>query len=338
MFARKFIADNRTDARRLKSEAQDEFRSIIYRYMSRVRRGDADLHFPQREVHLHVVTPSEEELEIINIVSKSLDGLNRLVQIGILKTLVSSPEALQLLLSGMAERGTIPKNFAEKVKTVVNNISTTAKLNGLESLIDKLRAEKPDGWRVVIFTTRLETQTSIQNFLENKGILCGLINGSTTSINTETLTKFRKEEPDINVIISTEAGSEGVNMQAANVLVNYDLPWNPMIVEQRIGRIQRLGSLHEKVIIFNIVLENTFEEYVVGRLMEKLQMASSAIGDIESLLQASGVGEHEDSEKAFEDKMLKLVMDSLKGKDVKKAAKRAVESIEKAKVQLKKEE
>jgi SNF2 family DNA or RNA helicase len=76
--------------------------------------------------------------------------------------------------------------------------------------------------------------------------------------------------------VSTEAGSEGVNLQAANVLVNFDLPWNPMIVEQRIGRIQRLASEHASVCICNMILRGTFEEYIVGRLMEKLQLASHA--------------------------------------------------------------
>ena len=98
------------------------------------------------------------------------------------------------------------------------------------------------------------------------------------------------------MIVSTEAGSEGVNLQVANVLVNYDLPWNPMIVEQRIGRIQRLASEHASVSILNIILKDTFEEYIVGRLMEKLQMAAHAIGDIEALLEASGIDD-EDGER-----------------------------------------
>ena len=89
--------------------------------------------------------------------------------------------------------------------------------------------------------------------------------------------------------MSTEAGSEGVNLQVANLLVNFDLPWNPMIVEQRIGRVQRLASEHAHVSIFNIMLRGTFEEYIVGRLMEKLQMAAHAVGDIEALLQGVGI-------------------------------------------------
>ena len=67
-----------------------------------------------------------------------------------------------------------------------------------------------------------------------------------------------------------------------------------MIVEQRIGRVQRLGSQHKNVIVYNVMLAGTFVEYIVGRLMTKLQMATDAIGDIESLLEASGVGNGEE--------------------------------------------
>src|SRR4029077_5306913 len=123
---------------------------------------------------------------------------------------------------------------------------------------------------------RLETQTTIQEFLECKGIKIGIINGASGRRNQETIARFKKNPPEIHVIVSTEAGSEGINLQVANVLANYDLPWNPMIVEQRIGRIQRLASEHRSVSIFNVTLRGTFEEYIVGRLMEKLQMASHA--------------------------------------------------------------
>jgi hypothetical protein len=140
------------------------------------------------------------------------------------------------------------------------------------------------------------------------------------------------------VIVSTEAGSEGVNLQVANVLVNYDLPWNPMIVEQRIGRIQRLASEHAKVSILNITLKNTFEEFIVGRLMEKLQMAAHAIGDIEALLEAAGIGDDEDNDGSFDDKILRLVLSALAGKDVEKATRQAEESILQAKTKLEAEE
>ena len=149
----------------------------------------------------------------------------------------------------------------------------SAKLMGLRNLIEKLKAENPNGWRLVVFTIRRETQTTIQNFLEGYGLKVGIINGDSGERNQETIKGFRNKPPVYRVIVSTEAGSEGVNLQVANVLVNYDLPWNPMIVEQRIGRVQRLASDHAYVSIYNVTLRGTFEDYIVGKLMAKLQMA-----------------------------------------------------------------
>lgn len=338
-FARKFIADGRTNARQLKPEMQDEFRSIVYGYMSRIRRGDAKLHFPERIVQLHRVVPTEKELELIRAIAEPIQELNFFAQIIILQALVSSPEALVKVLEGMALRGTAPKSLVKIVQGIVRDIKVTTKLNGLSTLINNLREKQPNTWRVVVFTRWRETQTTIQLFLESQGISCGLINGDSSIKNQDVITRFKTELPEINVIISTEAGSEGVNLQAANVLVNYDLPWNPMIVEQRIGRIQRLSSNFANVSIFNIVLQGTFEEYIVGRLMEKLQLASQAIGDIEALMEASGIDEGGDNDSSgFEEKIRQLVVASLAGKDVEQATHKAADSITNAKKELEKEE
>lgn len=337
MFVRNYIADSRTEARQLKEDAKDEFRNIVYRYMSRTRRSDAMLHFPEREVQLHKVNPSIDELKLIEIISEPIQELNRLVQISILQALVSSPQALSSQLQNSARKGTIPKSLAEDVKNIVDNMPISAKLKGLGLLIDQLAREQGNCWRVVIFTERRETQTTIEAFLGEKRISCGLINGDSGLKNQETIRKFNCNPPKIHAIISTRAGSEGVNLQAANVLVNYDLPWNPMIVEQRIGRIQRLMSNYANVCIFNIVLSNTFEEYIVGRLMEKLQMASHAIGDIEALLEAAGMDD-EDNVKGFEELIRELVIASLAGKNVEEEAKLAADSINLAKVKLIQEE
>lgn len=336
LFAKKYIADSHSDARKLKESSQEEFRSVVYWYMSRIRRWDANLHFPDRIVQMHNVEPTPQEIELISVATKSIEKLNRLVQIGILQSLVSSPEALVWRLENMVHNKTITETFMLEVKEVAKRIPITTKLKGLGVLINDLRSERPQDWRVVIFTRFLHTQTSIQSFLNDQKIACGVINGKTSSNNKETIAKFSKEHPEINVIISTEAGSEGVNLQVANVLVNYDLPWNPMIVEQRIGRIQRLGSNHDKVCIFNIVLQGTFESYIVWRLMEKLQMASHAIWDIESLLQGSGTDDNE--ENRFEENILQLVLASLAGKDVEIATQKINNSIEEARIQLEQEE
>ncbi len=334
-FATRFIADKRDQARQLKEEAREDFRSIVYGYMSRIRRGDANLLFPDRIVQMHQVDPTEAELKLIKTIAGPIQKLNRLAQISILQALTSSPQALSLQLSNMAQKGTVPPELAAAVKSIVSSMSHSAKLTGLGHLVEALKKENPNGWRLVVFTGRRETQTAIETFLTSHGLKVGTINGDSGERNQETIARFRKNPPDLRVIVSTEAGSEGVNLQVANVLVNYDLPWNPMIVEQRIGRVQRLASDHANVSIFNIMLRGTFEEYVVGRLMEKLQMASHAIGDIEALLQGS-VGDADDD--SFEDRILDLVLSALAGKDYEKDTRLIEQSIQDAKNTFEKEE
>ena len=329
MFAKKFIADDKETARHLRSEAIEEFRSVVYGYMSRVRRGDAKLHFPDRIVKRHQVDPTPAELELIKTIAAPIQTLNCLVQISILKALASSPEALNAQLKNMARNGTIASSLSHAVNAIVEKMPTTAKLKGLGQLIEQLRKQDPDRWRLVVFTALRETQTTIQTFLENYGFKVGIINGDSGQRNQETIERFRASPPQHRIIVSTEAGAEGVNLQAANVLVNFDLPWNPMVVEQRIGRIQRLASEYANVIVYNITLRGTFEEYIIGRLIEKLQMASHAIGDIDSLLQSADGSDDEEGEQ-FEERLLQLVLKALASKDKKKAAELEVASIEEA--------
>ena len=295
MFARKFIADNREQARQLNPEARDEFRSIVYSYMSRIRRGDAKLYFPDRVVQMHKVDPTAAEQRLIRAIAKPIQKLNRLAQISILQALTSSPDALMAQLNNMARNGTVPQEFAATVRDHRHRHAHQRQASWARQADRPTKAGKPrtlaasrlhrDGWR---------HRPPSRTFWRSKALKVGIINGYSGARNQETIARFRKNPPDFHVIVSTEAGSEGVNLQVANVLVNYDLPWNPMIVEQRIGRVQRLASEHASVGIFNVMLRGTFEEYIVGRLMEKLQMASHAIGDIEALLEASGInGEDE---------------------------------------------
>jgi superfamily II DNA or RNA helicase len=336
MFARRFISDKRETARILMPDAREDFRKIVYGYMSRVRRGDANLDFPERKIQLHKVVPSAEELALIKAIAKPIQKLNRLAQISILQALTSSPHALMVQLQTMARNGTVPMELAATVQAIVTPMRTSAKLEGLRQLVTTLQQQNPTGWRMVVFTGRRETQTTIQAFLEELGLRVGIINGSSGQRNQDTITRFRANPPEIRAIVSTEAGSEGVNLQIANVLINFDLPWNPMIVEQRIGRVQRLGSEHKNVVIYNVMLAGTFEEYIVGRLMTKLQMATDAIGDIESLLEASGVGDGEEGA-GFDEKIRELVIAALAGRDMAAAAEKIAHSIDAAKKTLEEE-
>ena len=97
------------------------------------------------------------------------------------------------------------------------------------------------------------------------------------------LRRFRTDH-SIRVLLSSEVGSEGIDLQFCRVLVNYDLPWNPMRIEQRIGRLDRLGQTAQKVLIWSLLYKDTIDERIYIRLYEKLDLCRQALGDFEAVL------------------------------------------------------
>lgn len=326
-FARDFIADGKNKARVLATHKTRKFREIVGQYMFRTRRMDVQLAFPDRNVKTYAIPPDPLETRLWNVVGSQIGQFKSLVQSSILVALMSSPNALKAQLEKMAAANPEYRSLASAVAAIADRIRRPAKLKAVFQLIEQLKAKRPHDWRMVIFTTRLETQKKIQAELEQGGIRCGLISGGNPEQNNKTIRAFRANHPQINVVISTDAGSEGVNLQVANVLVNYDLPWNPMVVEQRIGRIQRLASQHKNIFVVNVVHRDSPEEHIVGRLSEKLQLIAHSVGDIEAVLgnDKSDVGD------SFEKQIRELVVKSLEGQDTVAATRMAEQSIEQAK-------
>ncbi len=92
------------------------------------------------------------------------------------------------------------------------------------------------------------------------------------------------------VLIATEAGGEGINLQFCHHMINFDLPWNPMRVEQRIGRVHRLGQT-EDVKIYNLCTLGTIEEYIISLLHEKINLFELVIGELDHILERFDKGE-----------------------------------------------
>jgi hypothetical protein len=92
------------------------------------------------------------------------------------------------------------------------------------------------------------------------------------------------ERPDVDVLLTSEVGGEGIDLQAASVLFNYDLPWNPMVVEQRIGRIDRIGQQAKRLVILNFVVEDSIEERVLQRLLTKIEIFKESIGEPDPII------------------------------------------------------
>ena len=331
-FAKKYIKGPRQKALEVYPHRLREFRGHVRRYIARTRRDEAGLLFPQREVKLHPVKASRHELALGRMLGRHLEELDNLSQISLAQALMSSPHALRAQLANMVSGAPHLGECLKAVEQFVADGRLSAKMIGLGAIIDELQKARPDDFRLVVFTLRKETQEAIGSYLKARNISHGFIRGGGGRANQEAIDRFTKKPPEVHVIVSTEAGAEGVNLQAANVLVNYDLPWNPMVLEQRIGRVQRLGSEHALVTILNLVVAKSVEERVVARLAEKLQMIGDAVGEIDAILESPGASKGDDLGESFEDMIRKLVVKSLQGKSTEEAVRREEASIDEAKL------
>jgi len=336
-FVEKFVADDPVQARQLKLEALNEFRTIASRYMTRFRREDVRLNFPNRLVQSLDAEPNAKELELIKIVAGAIGKLKPTAQIRLLFALTSSPNAVLAQVTAMARDSIVSEDLVTAVREIINRMPLSGKLEGLTTIINRLRLTDPERWRVVIFTGSVETQKRIYNYLELRQIPVSTINSLSNPQDQDALARFRKFQREIPVIICTDT-EEVLDLPLAASVVNYDLPWDPVIAERRIGQFQKLGSNRARLNIFNILLRGTFEQYVVGRLVGRLLLSSRAIVDIEPLLHAAGILDDDDADVAFEEKLLRLVLASLTGEDVESTTRQMEDNLVAAKVTLEREE
>lgn len=158
-----------------------------------------------------------------------------------------------------------------------------SKFNDFIKILDDLKKEKIK--QAIVFSFFKKTLDYLERKLIELGYTVGKIDGRMKSDERfNTIKAFKRGEFDI--LLSSEVGSEGLDMQFCNVVINYDLPWNPMRVEQRIGRIDRIGQKAQKLLIFNLCIEDSIEARIFNRLYEKLNIFESSIGELEPILGA----------------------------------------------------
>jgi SNF2 family DNA or RNA helicase len=153
-----------------------------------------------------------------------------------------------------------------------------------QALVQFLRRElkkNPDE-QFVLFAYFRGTLHYLQRRLEADGIQTSLILGGMGDQKQEVLAQFKQGKTSI--LLSSEVGSEGIDLQFCRFLINYDLPWNPMRVEQRIGRIDRLGQKADRISIINFSLVDTIEERILDRLYQRINVFQESIGDLENIL------------------------------------------------------
>jgi len=137
--------------------------------------------------------------------------------------------------------------------------------------------------KIVVFSFYRGTIEYITKRLNEDGISAVSIMGGMGNEKNAVINQF-KNELSIKVLVSSEVGSEGIDLQFASVEINYDLPWNPMRLEQRIGRIDRIGQKEKKILIYNLTCKDTIEDRVIERLYDRIEIFKYSIGDIEEIL------------------------------------------------------
>ena len=222
---------------------------------------------------------------------------------------------------------------ARKVRDLLRLVpdGTDRKFDTLIRAFEEIRREFPKE-KFLIFTQYRETQEFLAEELSKLygGNKIALLHGGPLEDEIEAIERFWEEE-GAQFLISTSAGGEGINLQVCRVMFNYDLPWNPMAVEQRIGRIHRYGQ-QDTVQVYNLIAEDTVEERIYFLLEEKLLEIARTIGKID---------ERGDVVEDFRSEILgflgaspnyqELYKKALVDRDYKRTAEEIAEAIEKAK-------
>ena len=273
----------------------DELHALLAEVMVRNRRSTVGLQFTRRWARTESVPPTEHERELYrdatafvkarlrsasDATKPAIKGthLSRMALLTLQMALGSSSQAAAGTLRTIAEgQGADPTGQKRLIELAdrADALRSGAKSDRLLGLVN----EFPD--KMVIFTQFRATQEMLRRRLTEAGHDVAVFHGGLSRLEKEAaINRFRGPA---RLLLCTEAGSEGRNLQFAHAVCNFDLPWNPMRIEQRIGRLSRIGQTHD-VHVFNLVAAGTAEAVVLHLLDAKLNMFELVIGEIDTIL------------------------------------------------------
>lgn len=281
-------------------------RRLISSAMIRTTRAQAGVDRVQRRaVDVPIdLGPRERELYALstdllrNVMIDSGDTMRRR---SLALRLTASPFSMGTTAMRMAERHSNPR-----VRSVLNEVGHLA-MDIQGSARENRALEITRDWvsehgRVLIFTQHTDTVTGLLRRMDREGLQARSFHGSMSpSERAKTIAAFRSGEAPI--MVSTDAGAEGQNLQFCNCVLNYDLPWNPMRIEQRIGRVDRLTQPKDEVFVANLYARGTIDESVYQLLALKLRMFELLFGQVTTIL-----GELDDAKSAsFETRVMEAL-------------------------------
>ncbi|MFZ4663566.1 MAG: DEAD/DEAH box helicase [Caldilineaceae bacterium] len=282
-FRRHFL--EQADSRQPKNTRS--LRRLLNDVMIRNRRSKVDIQFPKRQAAIYHLAMSEPEWRLYADVTdyirrrfRDVDSNKhlRLTLVTLQRELSSSPQAVASTLRKMVQdraHGENTRAELQRFLTLAESIPIGRKLTAVRELLQRYPG------KFLIFTEYRQTLDTIVRHLQEWGVQAiGFHGGLNIEQKEAAVAAFRG---DMRVMVSTESGAEGRNLQFCHQLINYDLPWNPMRVEQRIGRLHRLGQ-EKDVKIFNLSCNETIEAHVIELLARKIRMFELVIGELDLIL------------------------------------------------------
>ncbi|MCK8827484.1 DEAD/DEAH box helicase [Natroniella acetigena] len=289
-----------------KHQAQnlDQLQESLSEVMIRNRREDASYEATAREVELISLdlTAKEKELydqitDLIKAEYQKNPNHNSIFNLLTLQREVcSSSYAAAQTLEKMCQKKSYSaiQNQLQSLLEQAIKIQENEKVKVVEEILNQAEG------KVIVFTEYRASQEYICYYLYNKGFQPVVFSGDLSDNQKEWAKRLFMENGD--VLISTEAGGEGINLQFCSTIINYDLPWNPMKVEQRIGRVHRLGQ-DKDVQIYNLSTQDTIEEQIVELLDKKINLFEDVIGGLDLVVK-------EETEQSLEQSIIKSIIES----------------------------
>lgn len=288
-FRREFMLDEHSP------KNPDRLRELIRQVMIRTRRQETGDFFPPRHVQdlLVPLYPAEERLyhEVLAAVREAYQlippGRRKgaavlLTLILLLREICSSAPAAAATMAALRGRAELPAVSRQKWGRLIQRARNLQRLAKIDALL-QLWPDLPRP--VLVFTEFRRTQDLILERLREKGITGLAYHGGLSSAGKQAVLAAFREGAE--VMVSTDTGGEGLNLQFCRSLVNFDLPWNPMRLEQRIGRVHRLGQRRE-VYIYNLATVGTIEERVLELIRQKIRLFETVIGELDLILGSLG--------------------------------------------------
>lgn len=264
-------------------EHDEYLRELVNQVMVRNRRQDTGIEWTNRRVQIIPVQFSKEEKEAYEMllelkkVSQVFSGAFSMITLQ--KEMCSSKEATCLTLDKMRQNCTKQEeiDYVESIIQKLMKLENNSKAEKAYEIISQAND------KVIIFTEYRASQVYLQWYLNSKGITSVPFNGKFSKSKRDWMKRLFKDQ--VQVLIATESGGEGINLQFCHHVINYDLPWNPMKLEQRIGRVHRLGQEHD-VHIYNLAIQDTIEEDILNLLHVKIDVFEKVVGELDDILSA----------------------------------------------------